>query len=284
MEIPENVELNSAENILLYSLCCCYVVPQCLCTGLHSQTISFSSQVGSHLEQQSLCPEVSVGQDRFSGFHIMSQFHIAELASRGTVQEVPGSSPQQLAYHIGPAFNFRINTRSAYPRGLPEEFAFAAELRMRGGTVRASWNVWQMQDAKGGEQLAVGLDGGAETLELTLPAPDAGSQTAVFGPLPSLFNDRWHRVLLEVRRRSVTLVVDCVPVGARDVSPRRRVSPDGFTLIGKRRDHPGTAAPFELQSMLIHCDVTRAREEACQLPANTQCGPAPRHPPSNPFL
>lgn len=27
-----------SRNILLYSLCCCYVIPQCLCTGLHSQS------------------------------------------------------------------------------------------------------------------------------------------------------------------------------------------------------------------------------------------------------
>ena len=41
----------------------------------------------------------------------MSQFHIAELARRGTVKKVAGSSPQHVAYQIGPAFNFRINTR-----------------------------------------------------------------------------------------------------------------------------------------------------------------------------
>ena len=47
----------------------------------------------------------------FSGFYIMSQFQIAELARRGTVRSVAGSSPGHVAYQIGPAFNFRINTR-----------------------------------------------------------------------------------------------------------------------------------------------------------------------------
>lgn len=45
------------------------------------------------------------------GFYIMSQFHIAELARRGTVKMVTGSAPHHVAYQIGPAFNFRMNTR-----------------------------------------------------------------------------------------------------------------------------------------------------------------------------
>lgn len=45
------------------------------------------------------------------GFYLMSQFHIAELARRGILRNVVGSTPQQLAYRIGPEFNFRINTR-----------------------------------------------------------------------------------------------------------------------------------------------------------------------------
>lgn len=46
-----------------------------------------------------------------SGFYIMSQFHTAELARRGTVKKVNWSSPQHIAHQIGPAFNIRIKTR-----------------------------------------------------------------------------------------------------------------------------------------------------------------------------
>lgn len=41
----------------------------------------------------------------------MTQFNIAELARRGTVKMVPGTTSQHVAYRIGPEFNFRINTR-----------------------------------------------------------------------------------------------------------------------------------------------------------------------------
>jgi hypothetical protein len=97
-----------------------------------------TSELGVQL-QRSVCPLVQVGDDRFpgefikqpyhsiyifvvlleflplvslfSGFYIMFQFQIAELARRGTVRSVVGSAPGLVAYQIGPAFNFRINTR-----------------------------------------------------------------------------------------------------------------------------------------------------------------------------
>ncbi|KAG7230155.1 hypothetical protein INR49_009875, partial [Caranx melampygus] len=177
------------------------------------------------------------------GFYIMSQFHIAELARRGTVKRVVGSSTQHVAYQIGPAFNFRINTRSAYPLGLPDEFIYVAVLRMSGSTIHKDWNIWQMQDMNGNEQLAVRLNGKLKSLEFTFTALGSGRQTVVFSPQASLFNDQWHKVLLDVRRHSVTLLVDCVMVGSQSIPPRQRVSLDGFTLIGKLKDNPVMAVP-----------------------------------------
>uniref|UniRef100_A0A3Q4AYR2 Thrombospondin-like N-terminal domain-containing protein n=1 Tax=Mola mola TaxID=94237 RepID=A0A3Q4AYR2_MOLML len=162
-----------------------------------------------------------------SGFYIMSQFHIAELARRGTVKKVNGSSPQHIAYQIGPAFNFRINTRSAYPLGLPREFSFVAVLRMSGSTISKNWNIWQMQDASGNEQLAVRLNGESGSLEFTVTALDTGRHTVVFGPLQFLFNEQWHRIL----------------IGSEDLPPRLKASLDGFTLIGKPKDNPMMAIP-----------------------------------------
>lgn len=134
--------------------------------------------------------------------------------------------------------------RSAYPLGLPEEFAFVAVLRMSGGAADKNWNIWQMQDASGSEQLAVGLNGESKSLEFSFAAAgDAGRQTAAFGPLAPLFDEQWHRVLLDVRRRSVSLSVDCVPIGAQNTPARRKASLDGFTLIGKLKDKPVTAIP-----------------------------------------
>ncbi|XP_078145042.1 collagen alpha-1(IX) chain [Centroberyx gerrardi] len=234
-----------------------------------SRSVRFSSEVGIQIEQAT-CPQVSVGEDRFPGFYIMSQFHIAELARRGTVKKVVGSSPQHVAYQIGPAFNFRINTRSAYPLGLPEEFAFVVVLRMSGSTINKNWNIWQMQDVNGDEQLAIRLNGESRSLEFSFTALDEGRQTLVFTSLTFLFNSQWHKVLLVVSKHTVTLFVDCIMIDSQNIAPREKVSLDGFTLIGKLKENPVMAVPFDLQSMVIHCDVTRPRGEACNdLPGRT---------------
>uniref|UniRef100_A0A673BLZ2 Collagen, type IX, alpha 1b n=1 Tax=Sphaeramia orbicularis TaxID=375764 RepID=A0A673BLZ2_9TELE len=217
----------------------------------------FSSQVGIHMEQQAMCPRIrstlkphslngfasNPSIPESSGFYIMSQFHIAELARRGTVKKIAGSSSQHVAYEIGPAFNFRINTRSAYPLGLPQEFAFVTVLRMSGSTINKNWNIWQMQDANGDEQMSVRLKGESESLEFSFRGLDTVTQTVMFSPLPFLFNHQWHTVLLDVRRMSVTLFVDCVMIGSHKVPLRQKVSLDGFTLIGKLKDNPVMAVP-----------------------------------------
>lgn len=136
--------------------------------------------------------------------------------------------------------------RSAYPLGLPDEFAFVAVLRMSGSTINKNWNIWQMQDVNGDEQLAVRLNGESKSLEFSFTALDTGRQTAVFSPLDFLFNEQWHKVLLDVSRRAVTLFVDCVMVGSENVPPRQKVSLDGFTLIGKPKDNPMMAIPVRL--------------------------------------
>lgn len=133
--------------------------------------------------------------------------------------------------------------RSAYPLGLPEEFAFLAVLRMSGSTVNQNWNIWQMQDVNGDEQMAVRLNGESKSLEFTFTALNGGRQTVVFSPLGFLFNDQWHRVFLEISRDSVALFVDCVLIDSQDIPPRLEVSLNGFTLIGKLKDNPVVAVP-----------------------------------------
>lgn len=121
-----------------------------------------------------------------------------------------------------------------------------AVLRMSGSTINKNWNIWQMQDVNGNEQLSVRLNGETESVEFTFMSLEARRQTVVFSPLAFLFNEQWHRVLLEVSRSSVTLFVDCVVMGSQNIPPRQKVSLDGFTLIGKLKDNPVMAIPVRL--------------------------------------
>lgn len=140
-----------------------------------------------------------------------------------------------------------LSFRSAYPLGLPEEFAFVAVMRMTASTLNKNWNIWQMQDVNGSEQLAVRLDGLSKSLEFTFTALDAGRLHVAFSPVAVLFNDQWHKVLLEVSGGSVTLYVDCAMIGSQTIQAREKVRLDGFTLIGKLKNNPVMATAVRPQ-------------------------------------
>ncbi|TRY82523.1 hypothetical protein DNTS_005837 [Danionella cerebrum] len=226
----------------------------------------------SHLQtEQSVCPQTHDGSVFFPGFYIMTQFSIAELARRGTVKKVPGATFRQTAYRIGPGFNFRINTRSAFPVGLPEEFAFCVTFRMSGKTAKQIWNLWQMQDMSGKEQLAVRLNGEAMSVEFTYRTLENRAMTALFPYQAHLFNSQWQKITLMVRKGSVSLRTNCVETDSQQLPPRGPVNLDGFTHIGKLKDNSAVAVPFELQSMLIHCDLNIPQRDTCSdLPARRQ--------------
>ncbi|KAG5831020.1 hypothetical protein ANANG_G00299430, partial [Anguilla anguilla] len=245
---------------LIYSLC--LLIPWCLGTGLHSQQFLFSTG-GEIQTEQSICPQITIGEDTVPGFDIMSQFHLAAETLRGSVQTVVGTTPMHVAYKLGPESNFKIQTRSAYPLGLPEEFAFLTVFRMNGSAITKNWNLWKIQDFNAEEQLAVGVNGETQSLEFSYRTPDKRGQTVVFSFLPFLFNSQWHKILLIVKKGTVSLFVDCIMIDSLNVSPRSKVNLDGFTVIGKLKDNPAIAVPVKLQSMLIHCDTTRAHPETC---------------------
>ncbi|XP_073690689.1 collagen alpha-1(IX) chain [Garra rufa] len=241
----------------------------------------FSSM--SHLQtDQTLCPQTKDGDGLFPGFYIMTQFNIAELARRGTVKKVPGTTSQHIAFKIGPEFNFRINTRSAFPMGLPEEFAFSATYRMSGNTPNKSWNLWQMQDLNGNEQLAVRLNGEALSVEFSYRTQENRLLMALFPYQILLFNSQWHKILLLVKKGSVGLITDCTATDSQQLAPRGQVNLDGFTHIGKLKDNSAIAVPFELQSMLIHCDLNIPQRDTCgDLPARRETPPLTVNPSSN---
>jgi collagen type IX alpha len=114
---------------------------------------------------------------------------------------------------------------------------------MNGSTVTKNWNIWQMHDLNGEEQLAVRLNGESLSLEFTFTTLNKTRETAVFPFLPSLFNSQWHNILLKVSKRSVTLFVDCIMVDSQNTPQRGIVNLDGYTLIGKLKDNPVLAVP-----------------------------------------
>lgn len=117
---------------------------------------------------------------------------------------------------------------------------------MSGSTVSKTWNIWQVQDANGREQMAIGLNGESRSLDFSFVTRGRERKTVVFSSASFLFDSRWHEVLLRVGKRSVSLFLDCVLIGAQDTPAREKVSLDGFTLIGKLKENPVLAVPVSL--------------------------------------
>ena len=108
------------------------------------------------------------------------------------------------------------------------------------------WNIWQMQDVNGGEQMAIGLNGESQSLEFSFTTLDHERRTVVFSSLSFVFNSQWHKVLLRVNKQSVSLFLDCVLIDIQEIPVREKVSLDGFTLIGKLKENPVLAVPVSL--------------------------------------
>lgn len=127
--------------------------------------------------------------------------------------------------------------------GLPEEFAFSAVYRMTGNTQTKIWNLWHMQDLNGKEQIAVTLNGEALSVEFSYKTQENGVMTALFPYQTQLFNSQWHKILLVVRKDSVSLKTDCTATDTQQLAPRGQINLDGFTHIGKLKDSSAIAVP-----------------------------------------
>ncbi len=141
--------------------------------------------------------------------------------------------------------------------GLPEEFAFSATYRMSGNTQSKSWNLWQIQDLNGNKQLAVRLNGEALSVELSYRTQENRQMTALFPSQTLLFNSQWHKIVLLVKKGSVSLITDCTATDSQQLAPRGQVNLDGFTHIGKLKDNSAIAVPVNCSflSIFTHLQV-----------------------------
>lgn len=149
-------------------------------------------------------------------------------------------------------FHPSIQIRSAFPMGPPEEFAFSATYRMSGSTPNKNWNLWQMQDSNGKEQLAVRLNGEALSVEFSYRTQENRVMTALFPYQTHLFNSQWHNILLLVKKASVRLITDCMATDSQQLVPRGQVNLDGFTHIGKLKDNSAIAVPVRTKLNFIY--------------------------------
>lgn len=119
---------------------------------------------------------------------------------------------------------------------------------MTGGTLEKNWNIWQIQDSSGKEQVGVKINGQTKSVAFSYKGLDGSLQSAGFSNAPSLFDSQWHKVMIGVERTSATLFIDCVRMESLPIKPRGQIDTDGFTVLGKLADNPRVSVPVSIKS------------------------------------
>lgn len=83
-------------------------------------------------------------------------------------------------------------------------------------------------------QLSLSVHGPERSLEFQARAPGADFVSAVFAgkAVASLFDGRWHKVVVAVQGRAVSVHLDCASIASKPLGPRRALAPEGNAFLG----------------------------------------------------
>lgn len=122
-----------------------------------------------------------------------------------------------------------------YPDGLPTDYSIIATFKMTKDAARSSWNLWQVSDPQGREQVGLRFHGDTRTLDFFYAGPNGGAQMLrTFDKVEKLFDGEWHKLALSVKAGEAKLLVDCVEVSVEPIYEPRPILRQGYTSIVKR--------------------------------------------------
>ena len=78
------------------------------------------------------------------------------------------------------------------------------------------------------------MHGPEKSLEFQARAPGTTFVSAVFmgKAVASLFDGRWHKVVVAVQSRAVSIHLDCASISSKPLAPRRALAPEGNAFLG----------------------------------------------------
>ncbi|XP_038131253.1 collagen alpha-1(XX) chain isoform X2 [Cyprinodon tularosa] len=222
-----------------------------------------------------VCPEVTIQNHIVKGYNMMEAFG---LTQRG-YSSVEGVAAEPFVFNTLPTFTLyrdvqlTQSTKLVHPAGFSPEHTISITFRLLQDTPREAFALWQLTDSDYQPKMGVvidpstkhlmyfSLDYRGEVQQLTFDQPQ----------VHKIFYGSFHKVHLSVSQVSVSLSVDCQPVGERPARPLGNLPTDGFEMLGKlvRSKGPNSgSAPFQLQSFEIVCNTSWASADTCcDLPA-----------------
>lgn len=124
--------------------------------------------------------------------------------------------------------------RDVYPNGLPTDYSIIATFKMTKDAAKMSWNLWQVSDPQGREQVGLRFHGNTRTLDFFYAGPRGNQMLRTFERAEKLFDGEWHKLAMSVKGGEAKLLVDCEEVSAEPIDEPRPVIRQGYTSIVKR--------------------------------------------------
>lgn len=142
-------------------------------TGFESPLFKFDRTSGP-------CGRWRPGDADLHSFDLIREFSLDKAQSRyHSISEIEGSNVLQKAYRLERESNLTMRTIDAFPRGFPQQFSFECTYRSRQPTPN-SWHLFDVTNSYEESQLAITMNPGEETLELTVPNVNGDLQTVAF--------------------------------------------------------------------------------------------------------
>ncbi|CAK8690404.1 unnamed protein product [Clavelina lepadiformis] len=211
------------------------------------------------------CNSLHVDDDTSPDFDILSQFNInkGQQPLLG-VNTINGTTRYQVAYRLSENALLSIPSSKVLPFGLPSEYSFVSTFRVKQKSNNQLWNLWMVTDKQYGILAGIQIDDRRQLVRFVTRNKQNRTHQVTFSRCAGLFDNGWHKILLAVKNKEVSLYIDCVWI--EDVSFNQSypaMDTKGFVQIGHIVQNTSYSMPIELQWMLIHCDPERAKRETC---------------------
>lgn len=121
-----------------------------------------------------------------------------------------------------------------YPDGLPSDYSIIATFKVTKDSTKRSWDLWQVSDPKGQEQVGLRFQGDTRSLDFFYTSPHGSQMLRTFHGVEKLFDGEWHKLALSVKGSQVKLLIDCEEVSVESIDEPRPVILRGYTFIVKR--------------------------------------------------
>lgn len=121
-----------------------------------------------------------------------------------------------------------------YPDGLPSDYSVIATFKVTKDTAKKSWDLWQVSDPEGREQVGLRFQGDTRSLDFFYTSPHGSQMLRTFSGVEKFFDGEWHKLALSVKGSRVKLLMDCDEVSVVSIDEPRPVIHQGYTSIVKR--------------------------------------------------